>query len=448
MSDKRFQLTRRNVLGSVAVLGAGAAGAGGTYAMMSDTEQSTNNSITAGTLNLRTAGNEAKTRVFSVSNAGTGSSGSESMRVNNVGSLDGYLNFDVGAITDHENGVVNDPEANDPDENNGPPGELSQYVTLRMGYDANNNGVLDPDEVVVQGSLDGMEHVQFNPNVPIPAGQSRRFIVEWEIDEEAGNEVQSDSVEVDFVFELLERAEGADVVLDGNTPYGQGAGFPNPWDTTGNLAHTGSGAWGTMAGSGGKHGFYFGGDFSSTDSFPAYTISDIAEISYWLYEPSPLTGNDIYLSIYTRPEGDGEDTKSWYDSRLQALPAEANQGSPNFTPGEWNKFSTRDVATNTLNFWDSGRATQFSLVSNTIDKPNPGSSGESQATLNELRNGDIDWSNYGTNAADSPYSYHDQTVKALSLQTNSTTGMNLEAYIDDIVVELTTGETLTIDLEP
>jgi hypothetical protein len=44
--------------------------------------------------------------------------------------------------------------------------------------------------------------------------------------------------------------------------------------------------------------------------------------------------------------------------------------------------------------------------------------------------------------------YRDREVLALSLQTNSTSGQSLEAFIDDITLKLTTGEELTIDLDP
>jgi predicted ribosomally synthesized peptide with SipW-like signal peptide len=448
MSDRSLKLTRRKVLAGLGALGtAGAAGAGGTYALLSDTEQSTNNSLAAGTLNLRTDGTESATTTLSASSLGTGSSGTAATTVNNVGSLGGVLNFDVDEIRNKENSVV-DPESDAPGENGGSPGELSQYVSFQLGYDDNGNGNLNSDEVVVEGSLDGMENVQFNPSVPIPANGSKQFVVDWEIDEAAGNEVQSDSVEVDFTFELLERARGADVVLTGDTPYGQGAGFSFPWNTTAesgtpDIAHVGSGAWGTVDQSSGlneyKQGFYFAGDFSAISTLSGYTVDQIAEISYWLYENSPLDGNDIYLLMYTRPEGDGNDGGSFYDSRLVALPTKANgAGSPNFTPGEWNKFSTRDSASNTLVWDDTGH--KSGNTTNTVGGP-------SLPTLSDLRSGSIDWSNYDSSPTPTTLDYRNQEVLALSLQTNSTSP-DLKAWIDDITVELTTGETLTIDLEP
>lgn len=438
MSKRKIDLTRRKVVGGLGAIGAAAGlGAGATVALLSDTEQSTDNTLSMGTLNLQTEGNESATTTLDVADIGTGASGRAATTVNNVGSLDGFLNFDVDEIRNLENGI-NEPESDAALENGGPPGELSQYVTLQLGYDDNGNGNFNAGEVVVDGALDGMENVQFNPNVPIPASSSTEFFVDWEIDPEAGNEVQSDAVEIDFTFELLERERGGDVVLTGDTPYGQGAGFAEPWETSTSLAHSGSGSWGTTSGTGGKHGFYFAGDFSAVSTLSGYTVSDIAEISYWLYEPTALEGVDIYLNIYTRPEGDGDDAGSFYDSRLQALPSEANRGSPNFTPGEWNKFTTQTGATNTLVWSDTGSGGPA---------PRGGNFNQDLPTLDNIRSGAIDWSNWGANLS-LTHDYRDEEILALSLQTGSASGASLEAFIDDVRVELTNGDTLTIDLEP
>ena len=266
---------------------------------------------------------------------------------------------------------------------------------------------------------------------------------EWRLPVDHANEIQDDSVKFDLGFytEQCRHNDGSglfnSVTLTGDSPQGQGVGFANSWDISTTMAHTGTGSWGTIDRSGQgissyKQGFYFGGEFDDIDALPEYTIGEIEEISYWLKEPTDLEGVDIYLNIYTKPKGDGDDAASWYDSRLQALPSRANQGSPNFTPGQWNEFSTSDSALNTLNWSDTGRGGNFNL-------PLP--------TLSDLRSGPIDWSAYGANLS-MTHDYSDETVRALSLQTGSESGISLEAYIDDVRVELTNGETLHLDLEP
>jgi hypothetical protein len=119
---------------------------------------------------------------------------------------------------------------------------------------------------------------------------------------------------------------------------------------------------------------------------------------------------------------------------LVALPSNANGSSPNFTPGEWNEFSTKSGASNTLVFDDSGH------------KPGNSVGGPDLPTLADLQSGPVDWTNYDSSLSDS-YDYRNQEVLALSLQTNSTSP-ELEAYIDDVTVTLASGDTLRLDLEP
>ncbi|WP_153952195.1 TasA family protein [Halosegnis longus] len=442
-SDSTIELNRRRVLAGLGTIGVASAGAGaGTFALFSDTEESTGNSVTAGTLNLTADGNDgSETTTLSVTGAAPGDTGIATTTLRNAGNISGFLNVDIDSVSSAENGLV-EPERQAGDSSTGgSSGELADYLSLELDIGGN---------MFTSGLVSGMENVQFNPNEPISGSSVKDFNIQWEIDEAAGNVIQTDSVSVDFTLELLQEAQGKDVVLSGDTPYGQGAGFSNPWDTTGDsgtpdISVSGSGAWGTVdhssSGTGNatggeyKQGFYFAGDFSSISTLSGYTIDEITEISYSLYKDAPLAGNDIYLLIYTRPEGDGNDGASWYDSRLVALPSDANgAGSPNFTTGEWNTFSTRNGASNTLVFDDSGHKGGNSV------------GGPVLPTLSDLGSGPIDWTNYDSSLS-STFDYQNQEVKALSLQTNSTSP-DLEAWIDDVTVKLATGEELSLDLEP
>ena len=277
----------------------------------------------------------------------------------------------------------------------------------------------------------------------------------WWLPINHGNQVQSDSATFDLGFytEQCRHNDGEGMAPEATTlsvdsPQGQGGGFANEWDISETLASSGSGSWGTVDhGPNGlddatdtdgdnnveyKQGFYFAGDFDDIDVLPStYTVSDIEAVSYWLYEPTALEGVDIYLNIYTRAENDGDDA-AWYDSRLQALPSEANGGSPNFTPGEWNEFSTAAGASNTLTWSDTGRGGNFN---------------QSLPTLDDIQSGPVDWSTYGANLSIA-HDYRDEEILALSLQTGSESGVDLEAYIDDVMVQLENGDTLRLDLEP
>ncbi|MFB6311154.1 MAG: hypothetical protein ABEH64_08230, partial [Salinirussus sp.] len=303
--------------------------------------------------------------------------------------------------------------------------------------------------------VDGVDVGPF-PTACFRAGTAYNVAFAWWLPVDHGNELQTDTAtfSLGLYTEQCRHNDGSGMApeylieLTGDSPQGQGAGFAQPWDTTNRIAHRGAGAWGTVDhGQDGeddatdtdgdgrleyKQGFYFGADFSDFDVLPEFTVSEIQEISYWLFELDDLNGVDIYLTIYTRPEGDGDDAASWYDSRLQALPAQSNGGSPNFTPLEWNQFSTASNAPNELNFSDTGRG---------------GNHVQPLPTMADIQSGPVDWSSYGANLS-LTNDYRDETVRALSLQTGSESGVDLVAAIDDVEVRLTDGSRLVLDLEP
>jgi len=557
MSEDKFSLSRRKALAALGTIGVASAGAGlGTSAYFSDQETFENNSLTAGTLDMKVAATEyySDWSPDEAQYAGMASdSDSTDIRLppgddqddaqaialdlddNYQGEGDVYGAF-FDAISSDENGnpynEVNggvaaagdgglcgtESDANGPviiDIGDVKPGDFGGaqfafelcdnpgYVWLTGGLrDASENGVTepeddDPDEE--EGTVELLDEIQVaysvgpindNPSgfadnngfEPVEQYTLREFLnrinnqpgtelsegtmnaeqdggtgeqgcfageavhqvsVVWWLPIDHGNQVQSDSVSFDLGFytEQCRHNDGEGMAPEPTTltidsPQGQGDGFANPWDVSETIAHVGSGSWGTVdreSTDSYKQGFYFAGDFDGLDELPStYTVADIEEVSYWLYEPSNLDPSDIYLNIYTRPEGDSDDTVSWYDSRLQALPSDANGGSPNFTPGEWNEFSTASGASNTLTWSDGSRSgLDFTL-------PLP--------TLDDVQSDAIDWSTYGPSLS-TTHDYRDEEVLALSLQVASN-NTDLEAYIDDVTVRLRNGDTLRLDLEP
>ena len=83
-------------LSVVALLLLGAIG-GATFAYFSDTESSTNNALTAGTLDLNIDGGNVAVTTLSVSAAAPGDSGSGSSTLSNVGSMVGELDIATSA---------------------------------------------------------------------------------------------------------------------------------------------------------------------------------------------------------------------------------------------------------------------------------------------------------------------------------------------------------------
>jgi len=173
MNGKDIELSRRRVLGGIATVGAASAAAGaGTFALFSDTESSTENSIQAGTLDLTV--NEADTWTFNLSNAKpTDQTGVATLDVVPGGSLTGdhvELSF---AVTETESTPAspNDTQGGDTntDTSTGADGmaTLFRVDTLTYGSynlaqdvtdtNGNGNGILDLDDVVQAGVFDGRD---------------------------------------------------------------------------------------------------------------------------------------------------------------------------------------------------------------------------------------------------------------------------------------------------
>jgi predicted ribosomally synthesized peptide with SipW-like signal peptide len=440
--DSGFDLTRRKVLGGLATVGAASAAAGaGTFALFSDTESSTDNVIQAGTLDLKAEDGDSAVTTFDLSTKAPGDSGTARTNVSNAGSLDGYLAFTVGDATNTEPTPRPDPEKNaDPDLEGGTStGELGKWLSLEMGFVGDGNSL--GSDAAVDGYLTGsgspfpntggMEKVRFNDNEKLPATDGsgndgkRDFVVEWEIDEDAGNEIQGDEVEVDLTFELMQQGGDRDVVLDGDTVYAQGKGFSGTFNTTSAASHVGKGSW--QAQDDGQQGLYFGSEFSDFDALPVPTFSDIEQLRYWMKHSRDTVGSDFMLQIFTKPRGDGSDSvggsETWYNAKYTAVPPEANGGSPVWTPGAWNKFGTASGAQNQLYFY---------LQDNQNVSVEP-------RTLTDLQ------SNHWTvNGYEYPKS--DDEVLAFALLTNSEQS-GFTGYLDDVYFETSDGS-VSIDLEP
>lgn len=192
---------------------------GGTWAYFGDTETSTGNTFTAGTLNLTVSDADPLVDHFSLSNIVPGNSGSKDWLLKNVGSIDGSLDITFTNIIDAENGI-NVPEAADPGENGtvadpGTDGELAENLSLLIYIDENNNNVYDAgiDTLIYQGYVKGATNLAgeklHNYSMPADYGSDghKAVRIEWSVDASVGNEIQSDSTGFDIEFELLQVAD-------------------------------------------------------------------------------------------------------------------------------------------------------------------------------------------------------------------------------------------------
>jgi len=203
--DDNSGLTRRRVLGGIATVGAASAAAGaGTMAMFSDSEESTGNAVTAGTLNLDPAGSsDGSSFDMSVGNLAPDDSGKEVgyLDLANTGSVDGILDYEITGWTDFENGQ-NDAEAAVDSTAGNNAGELSNHLEFRAYVDRSpGNGARNNDAAITNGWVP-LSTGRVDTNIPVDAGETVRIWVDARIPSSTGNEVQSDSIDISAEFHL------------------------------------------------------------------------------------------------------------------------------------------------------------------------------------------------------------------------------------------------------
>lgn len=186
-------------------------GIAASQALFRDIEQSKKGTFLVGTLDLEVddAGFSKTTTSIVVENIGKTKSldGARTYDIRNVGSLDGELYFRLANVENLENGC-NEPEAlvdttcDNPGDGQG---ELGSELEFEVTTDDGNG----ERTLVVSNLAPGNESEfetqwkQADPKVKIPAGKTIPVTIKWQSQAGAlGNEVQSDSVKFDMVFEL------------------------------------------------------------------------------------------------------------------------------------------------------------------------------------------------------------------------------------------------------
>jgi len=190
--DNSLKLTRRRALAGATLVGVIGASAGvGTTAYFSDEVQTEDNTIQTGDIDLRTNGNDAPTTTINVGPVGPGQSGSQSLSLNNVGSLNGYLSLVFGT-PDTRNHLT----------------ELLE-VTVSIGGSEIRRGTFDT-------VFDG-EGEWSNADIPLNGGQTRNLTIEWSLPGGAGNDVQNLEAIGDITILLNQQPESfADLVVGGS----------------------------------------------------------------------------------------------------------------------------------------------------------------------------------------------------------------------------------------
>jgi predicted ribosomally synthesized peptide with SipW-like signal peptide len=179
---------------------------GATRAYFSDTETSTGNSFTAGTLDLNLDGGNINVVKFTVSNKAPGDSGTGYWAVYNAGSIAGYLDLEGKTVTNLENGC-NEPESTSDATCDNPgsgQGELGASMNVDLFIDNDHDGVLeggDGDTSLYSGTLDGLAGATV-ADIALASLMTKYISLNWSIPTSVGNIIQSDSVQLDMTFEL------------------------------------------------------------------------------------------------------------------------------------------------------------------------------------------------------------------------------------------------------
>jgi len=254
MTDKpRYTLSRRTMLGGIGAVGLASAGAGlGTSAYFNDTEAFTGNTIAAGQLDLivdwhtdidqgaatpdvhvheGTMNGNGESYSYEISDVKPGDSGTLVFCPKIVDNP-AYLWLGSAGVTDYENGQT-EPEA-EVDTTGGDPGEgageLSEAIQVVVSqadsaYVDEETGELVCENAAVLGGLGNLYpasladlasmlsggmpvYADYNDteNQVYPASedatdqQGKCLCIEWEVPTSVGNEIQTDSLEMDFQF--------------------------------------------------------------------------------------------------------------------------------------------------------------------------------------------------------------------------------------------------------
>ena len=185
---------------------------GGTWAYFSDPETSTDNSLTAGTLDLNINGGNTAVTTFSATNVAPGDSGSGSSVLANVGSLSGELDISFSAIT-------NTPGAGGT-EYEGGSGELGGEAEIAVYIDVDQSGDWSSGDIGLKSdsttyshptalnyaTIDSYGSDSWDAVETMAAPASDNFTILWRVPTTAGNDIQGDSVSFDVTF-ILEQAE-------------------------------------------------------------------------------------------------------------------------------------------------------------------------------------------------------------------------------------------------
>lgn len=187
----------------------------GTFAYFTATRTASTNTFEAGTLDLSVTGdNNIANEPFVIENMGANAniSGTKTWTITNTGSLPGRLLVRLTNLANQENGCNDQEKFTEPGCDANTEGELGGVITMNVALDGQDvptvKSTLASNQVLTIGDLwnDTVTPVIMQPN------ETRTITLSWATGEdEYGNEIQSDSLSFDSVFQMIQ-------LIDGPTP--------------------------------------------------------------------------------------------------------------------------------------------------------------------------------------------------------------------------------------
>jgi spore coat-associated protein N len=210
----------KKILGVLMAVGLALGAVGTSFAFFEDTETSTGNMFTAGTLDLdntvtvesncpgKVTINEGANGLNDnvvFANLAPGDSGKIIWTLENVGTIDGILDVLYQGVNDYD-GVNTQPEITIEgiDITATTPGELNDNMTLDTAYFLNNV----QQSYTWHGNMSictaTLTHANSFPE-PLPAGSIYRMEWSWSIPSGVGNIIQGDTFELNFFMSLTQQ---------------------------------------------------------------------------------------------------------------------------------------------------------------------------------------------------------------------------------------------------
>jgi len=208
-------MSKRILLSSFIIAAVASIAVGATIAYFSDTETSTGNTFSSGTLDLEMdIENSTTSTAFSLSDVKPGDSGSVTIKLRNVGTLPkpGGPPWTSKVYITFENLVDDDVSCPEPEGEidgscgSGKVGELSGNLNIRVrdywGENCTGSPRFDEEHTLADWVSNGKTFL----NDDMPAGDMNCVVIDWNVPTSTGNIIQSDKATFDIKFTLEQTA--------------------------------------------------------------------------------------------------------------------------------------------------------------------------------------------------------------------------------------------------